>query len=255
MDSTPSLAQADQRKVLIAQADEELAHAHELIAGADEQIARVNKQLSNLKHNAATTFRRGARGRRLSRGRSILRYLASFLLAVFICVAAIAWHSPYGDVARSIVARSAQHFAAAVSPAQNKPAPVKSAASHEMYLELTRQADSFVGQPLSFAGKVIQSIQSGQRYVLQINVTPGNYNSWQDTIYVDYEAPALTVQDRIVEGDFVSVRGTFASIRSYQSVLGEMRAPSVVACVIQPGLANIPACPGETATIPANPAN
>jgi hypothetical protein len=113
-----------------------------------------------------------------------------------------------------------------------------------MYLELQHQADSFVGKPLSFAGKVIQSIQSGQSYVLRINVTPGNYNSWQDTIYVHYKPRALTEQDRIVEGDLVSVRGTFAGIRSYQSVLGDtIKDPSVVACVIRHGLGIIPSCP------------
>ena len=250
MDSTTSLTQADRREALIARADEELAHAHELITSTDEQIARVHEQLSKLEHDA---FRRGAPGRRLSRA---LRGLTSVLLAAFICLAAFAWHSPSGDAARLLLARSAQHLASALLPAQNERALVKSKTSHEMYLELQRQADSFVGQPLSFAGKVIQSIQSGQSYVLRINVTPGNDNSWQDTIYVDFEAPALTVQDRIVEGDLVSVRGTFAGIRSYQSVLGEtIRAPSVVACVIRPGLGNIPACPGETETAPASSVN
>ena len=250
MDSTPSLTETDRREALIARADEELAHAHELITSTDEQIARVHEQLSKLEHEA---FRRGASGRRLSLA---LRGLTSVLLAAFICLAAIAWHSPYGDAARLIFARAAQQLASALLPAQNEPALVKSKASHEMYLELQRHANSFVGQPLSFAGKVIQSIQSGQSYVLRINVTPGNDNSWQDTIDVDFEAPALTGQDRIVEGDLVSVRGTFAGIRSYQSGLGEtIRAPSVVACVIRPGLGNIPACPGETEATPASSAN
>ncbi len=137
------------------------------------------------------------------------------------------------------------------------PGQTQSSASHEMYLELQRQADSFVGQPLSFAGKVIQSVrsgqgQSGEGYALRINVTPGNYNSWQDTIYVDYSALARTIQNGVAEGDLVSVRGTFAGIKSYLSVLGEtIQVPSVVACAIQPGLGNIPACPGEAATAPA----
>ena len=249
MESTPSLTQADRREVLIARADEELAHAHELITSAEEQIARVNEQLSKLKRNAAMTLRR----RRLSRA---LRGLASVLLAVLICLAAIAWRSPYGDAARAILARSAPRLASALLPAQNQPVPVKSGASHEMYLELQRRADSFVGQPLSFAGKVIGSIQSDQSDVLRINVTPGSSNSWQDSIFVDYEAQALTTQDRIVEGDLVSVRGTFAGIKSYQSVLGEtIEAPSVVACMIRPGLGNIAACPGETETTPASSGN
>ncbi len=249
MDSTSSPTQADRREVLIARADEELAHAHELITSADEQIARLHEQLSKLEHDEAARVRR----RRISR---VWRGSTSLLLAAITCLAAIAWRSPYGDAARSILARSAPHVAAVLLPAPNPPALARSGASHEMYLELARQADSFVGQPLSFAGKVIQSAQNGESNVLRINVTPSIYDSWQDTIYVDYKAPALTGQDRIGEGDLVSVRGTFVGIRAYQSVLGnESEAPSVVACVIRPGLGNIAACPGEPETIPASSGN
>ena len=127
-------------------------------------------------------------------------------------------------------------------------------ASHAMYLELQQRADSFVGKPLSFAGKVIQSIKTGQHYVLRVNVTPEKYNSWRDTIYVEYDAPAAAGENRIAEGELVSVRGTFSGVRSYQSVIGDtIKVPAVVACVIQSGVGNIPACPGEKP--PANPRN
>jgi hypothetical protein len=253
MDPTPSPTQPDRREGLIARADEELAHARELITSADEQIARVNEQLSKLKRNAAITLHR----RRLSRK---LRGLAVVLLTVLICLAAIAWRSPYGDAARSILARSlvglAPRLASALLPAPSEPALAKSGASHEMYLELEREADSLVGQPISFAGKVIQSVRDGDSNVLRVNVTPGDRDSWQDTICVDYKTPASTAQDRIVEGDLVSVRGTFVGIRSYQSAPGEeSRAPSVVACLIRPGLGNIAACPGEPEPAPANSGN
>lgn len=120
-------------------------------------------------------------------------------------------------------------------------------ASHEAYLDLQRKGDSLVGQPLSFAGKVIQSIQSGEGYALRINVTPGKFNSWQDTIYVDYNVTALAGQHPVADGDMVSVRGTFAGIKSYQSVLGDtIKVPSVTACAIRSGLENISACPAET---------
>ena len=249
MDPTPSPTQPDRREGLIARADEELAHARELITSADEQIARLNQQLLKLNRDAATTVRQ----HRLSRA---LRGLAGILLAVLICLGALAWRSPYGDAARSGLARLARHLASAWSPAPREPARARSEASHEMYLELTRQVDSLVGQPLSFAGKVMQSDQSAEGYLLRINVTPYTDNSWQDAIYVDYKAPALKVGERIVAGDLVSVRGTFAGIRSYQSLVGEESyAPSVIACVIEPGLGNIAACPGETEAAPGNSAN
>ena len=116
-------------------------------------------------------------------------------------------------------------------------------ASHQMYLELQRQPDAFVGKSLSFAGKVIQSTKIGEAYVLRVNVTPARYNSWQDTIYVDYKA-AGPAPEKIAEGDLVSVRGTYTGIKSYQSVIGDViRVPAVVACLVRPGVSNIPDCP------------
>jgi hypothetical protein len=248
MGSTPSPTPADRREGLIARADEELAHAHELITSADEQIARLHEQLARLDQHA----RRGAAARRLSRRRRALRGLACVLLAAVICLGAFGWRSPYGDAARMMLARSAPHLASALSPQKNEPVSAEAAASHAMYLELTRHADLSVGQVLSFAGKVIQSAQSGQSYELLVNVTRGNFDRWQDTIHVDYTASAPTDQDQIVGGDLVSVRGTLTGIRSDPAVNGETIAvPSVVACVIKPGLGNIPECPAETATAPA----
>lgn len=119
-------------------------------------------------------------------------------------------------------------------------------ASHQMYLELVRRADTFAGKPLSFAGQVIQSIPGAQRSVLRVNVTPGKYNSWQDTIYVEYDPPAAG-PTQIAERALISVRGIFSGTKSYQSVIGDtITVPSVVACLIRPGVENIAACPGET---------
>ena len=143
-----------------------------------------------------------------------------------------------------------------------------SATSHQMYLELLRNADAFVGKPLSFAGKVIESIDASQgqsqgqspdqnqvqsrAYALRVNVTPGKFNSWQDTIYVEYQPAALIGQDRIADGALVSIRGTFTGTKSYRSVIGDtITVPSVRACAIHPGVENIAACPGETAAAPA----
>lgn len=123
--------------------------------------------------------------------------------------------------------------------------------SHEMYLDLLRRADSFTGKPLSFAGQVIQSIQGGQSNALRINVTPGKYNSWQDTIYVEYQ-PTAAGQTQIAEGVLISIRGTFTGTKSYQSVIGDtITVPSVTACMIRSGVENIAACPDEPARAPA----
>lgn len=120
-----------------------------------------------------------------------------------------------------------------------------STASHEMYLELQHRPDAFLGQSLSFAGKVIQFVQNRQGYVLRVNVTPGKYKIWEDTIFVEYHVPDPG-DGRIAEGEIVSVRGSFTGIKTYQSVVGDtIRVPAVTACVIQRGQNNIAACPGE----------
>jgi hypothetical protein len=118
-------------------------------------------------------------------------------------------------------------------------------ASHQMYLELVRRADTFAGKPLSFAGQVIQSIPGAKGNALRINVTPGKYNSWRDTIYVEYQSTAAG-QTQVAEGALVSIRGTFSGTKSYQSVIGDtITVPLVTACLIRPGVENIAACPGE----------
>ncbi len=131
-----------------------------------------------------------------------------------------------------------------------------SATSHQMYLELLHNADAFVGKPLSFAGKVIETIDAGQSQgsvqALRVNVTPGKYNSWQDTIYVEFQGNSSAGQNRIADGALVSIRGTFTGTKSYQSVIGDnITVPAVRACAVRPGVENIAACPGEPAAAPA----
>jgi len=53
MDTTANPKQTDSRHVMVARADEELAHAHEQITRAHEEIGRTEEQLSELQHDAA----------------------------------------------------------------------------------------------------------------------------------------------------------------------------------------------------------
>ncbi len=98
MDTALNPKQTDPRHVLLARADEELAHAHEQIARANEEIACAEKQLSKLEHNAVP-------GSRPLFDRPAVRGLTGLLLAACIIVAAIAWQSSYGDAAKEILAR------------------------------------------------------------------------------------------------------------------------------------------------------
>jgi hypothetical protein len=126
MGTTLNPQQTDPRHVLIARADEELAHAH-------EQIARAEEQLSKLEHAA----RRAAPGKRPSFGGRAVRGFIGLMLTACIFVAAIVWQSSYGDAAKQIVARWAPQLAATSTlplenlglPAQPSPPAVQAAAA------------------------------------------------------------------------------------------------------------------------------
>jgi hypothetical protein len=99
--------QTDPRHVLVARADEELAHAHEQITRAAEEIARAEQQLSRLD---------AASGKQGLFDRPAVRGLTGLLLAACIGVAAIAWQSSYGHVAKEIIDRWAPQRVVTSSP-------------------------------------------------------------------------------------------------------------------------------------------
>jgi hypothetical protein len=130
MDTTLIPKPTDPRRVLVARADEELAHVYEQITCAGEQIARAEEQLSKLEHDAAR------RGNRPPPGGRAVRGFTGLTLTACVCVAAFVWQSPsYGDAARQIVARWAPQFVPISSltleslPAQPSPPTVQAAAA------------------------------------------------------------------------------------------------------------------------------
>jgi len=104
MNSTTDPKAIEPNDVLVARADEGLAHAYDQIARADEQLARLNEQLSKLEHDPAH-HPSAVAGHRPPRGRPALRGLIGLLLAVCIYVGAFVLQSAYGDAAKLIVAR------------------------------------------------------------------------------------------------------------------------------------------------------
>jgi hypothetical protein len=117
MDTALSPKQTEAHHVLVASADEELAHAYEQITRADEQIAQAEKQLSKLERDAVAS-------NRSLFDRPAVRGLTGLLLAGCIGIAAIAWQSSYGDAARQVVARWAPQRVATSSPLEN-PGPAE----------------------------------------------------------------------------------------------------------------------------------
>jgi hypothetical protein len=118
MDTTLNPNQTDPRHVLVARADEELAHAYEQITRAGEEIARAEEQLSKLERDAA---RSAVPGKRPLFDRPAVRGFTGLLLAACIGVAAIAWQSSYGDAAKEIIARWAPQRVVTPSPPLENP--------------------------------------------------------------------------------------------------------------------------------------
>jgi hypothetical protein len=64
--------------------------------------------------------------------------------------------------------------------------------------------------------------------VLRVNVSRGKYDSWNDTIYVEYRANSGS-EPRILVGDIIGLWGEFVGIKSYTAVLGQtIQIPYVV---------------------------
>jgi len=138
MNSTPNPEQTDPHDAAVAA----LKQAREQVGRADRQLPRVDEQVSRSEQGAARKpsgqqKRPAVPDRRSSRGRLALLGLIGLLLAACICVAALAWQSPYGDAAKLIIARSAPQRVSTSSlplekqelPAQPSPSAVDVAAT------------------------------------------------------------------------------------------------------------------------------
>ena len=122
MNSTLNLQAGEADNVLVARADERLAHAYEQIARADEQLARVTEKLSKMEDDA-THYPPAALRPKSSRGGVALRGLIGLLLATCIVVAAFASRSTYGDAAKLMISRWAPQLVSILSLPPGKSVP------------------------------------------------------------------------------------------------------------------------------------
>jgi hypothetical protein len=166
MNSTPTPKAIEPHNALIAQADEQLAHAYDQIARADGDLARLSEQLAKIERDAARPPSAGpgpqlpptrpavralvgqlerdaARqpsagpGSQLPRRKAALRALVGLPLAACIVVAALVLQSSYGGGAKPVVARWAPQLVSTPSsppengrlPAQPAPSIVQAAAA------------------------------------------------------------------------------------------------------------------------------
>src|SRR6266852_3965774 len=169
MDTTLNPKQTDPPHVLVARADEELAHAHEQITRVGEEIARAEEQLSKLEHDAA---RPAVPGKRPLFDRPAVRGFTGLLLAACIGVAAIAWQSPYGDAA--IIATWAPQRVVTSSPplenpglAQTAPEDVAPTAA-ALSPELTQLLQS-MARDLATLGQGMELLKASQEQMARDN--------------------------------------------------------------------------------------
>jgi hypothetical protein len=169
METTPNPKQADPPHVLIAQADEELAHAYEQITRADEEIARAEEQLSKLEHDAAR------RGNRRSFGGRAVRGLTGLAFAACICGAAYVWQSPsHGVAARQIIARWAPQLVPTSSltleslPAPPSPPTVQAAAAKTAPQQPAPLAQPEMVVPTALSPQLTQLLQSMARDIATV---------------------------------------------------------------------------------------
>jgi hypothetical protein len=122
MNPTPNRSPGNPDDVLVARADERLAHAYAKISDADEQLARVTARLSRMERDSSG-HPSAAPLRRPSGGRPVLRGVIGFGLAACIFGAAFALQSPGGDAARLKVAQ----WLPSVAPVSSSKNPVDAA--------------------------------------------------------------------------------------------------------------------------------
>jgi hypothetical protein len=103
-----------------------------------------------------------------------------------------------------------------------------------VYNDVARQPDKFKSQKTYFVGKVEQVMEKNNDIVLRVNVTPGEYDIWEDTVWVNYTKPEE--QDRILEEDIVQIWGTVKGLRTYEAIMGnEVSIPEINAAYITIG--------------------
>src|SRR6266446_5527923 len=185
MHSTMDPKQTDPLNVLVARADEELAHAYERITRAAQEAVRAEEQLSKLERDAARhpsdhpqthmhTFRPTVPGNRPSLGGRAVRGFTGLMFAACIAVAAIAWQSPYGDAAKQIIARWAPQLVLTSSlrlenpglPSQPSPPTAQAAAAKAAPTQpapLAQTAPEDVAPTVALSPELAQLLQTMAR--------------------------------------------------------------------------------------------
>ena len=87
-----------------------------------------------------------------------------------------------------------------------------------------------MGKYVYFRGQVAQVAEgSGGRYVLRIAVTPGNYGSWDDYLYVHYRGDLRLLEDDVADF-WLRIDGR----KTYEALLGnQITVPEATALIVE----------------------
>ncbi len=109
----------------------------------------------------------------------------------------------------------------------------KESAVEISYETLFRYAEDHKGKRVYFRGRVVQVIEKRGDFQLRVNVTPGGYGFWEDTVFLRYaDAPV-----RILEDDIIAFVGRMNGTVTYESILGgEITIPdiTILSLIIEP---------------------
>ena len=99
------------------------------------------------------------------------------------------------------------------------------------YDDIARYPEKYVMEKVTFRGKVIQVMESGDTYTLRINVTEGRYN-WTNTMLVEYEKRDSS-EPRILEDDIIRVYGYCLGTTTYTTIFGaSVTIPAMLATYV-----------------------
>lgn len=110
-------------------------------------------------------------------------------------------------------------------PVETKEDYVKTCSTYT-FKEIARNPNNYKGKRAKIVGEVIQVQESGNEVTLRINMTRKN-GYYEDTIMAGY-AYANDNEDRILEGDIITIYGELYGTVTYTSVLGsDITVPAI----------------------------
>lgn len=105
---------------------------------------------------------------------------------------------------------------------ETQPADLSGYASNITYDQLARTPKDYEGKNIKMSGEVLQLMEGTDATAIRMATD----SSWDDVIYIEYD-PSIT-NERILEGDKITVYGMYCGIFQYESTLGGMiSVPSI----------------------------